>query len=144
MCSSDLRFAEVAAALQRELDLAVVVLRPPAAVAPAIAAGSSLPALPLDAVLAVLGRALLFVGNDSGPAHMAAAVGTPTVTVFGSQNPRVWRPWGAASAHRALSAGLPCSPCPGFRCGNDRQLACLDDVTAAQVTDAAREVLAHA
>ena len=43
---------------------------------------------------AVLERVDLFVGNDSGPGHVAAAVGTPTVSLFGPTNPVVWRPLG--------------------------------------------------
>ena len=41
---------------------------------------------------AVLERVDLFVGNDSGPGHLAAAVGTPTLSLFGPTDPVVWRP----------------------------------------------------
>ena len=47
---------------------------------------------------AVLERVDLFVGNDSGPGHVAAAVGTPTVSLFGPTNPVVWRPLGQKAA----------------------------------------------
>lgn len=40
----------------------------------------------------LLERAALFVGNDSGPGHLAAALGTPTLSIFGPTDPRVWRP----------------------------------------------------
>lgn len=41
---------------------------------------------------ALIQKARLFIGNDSGPAHMAAAVGTPTMVLFGPTDPRIWRP----------------------------------------------------
>jgi ADP-heptose:LPS heptosyltransferase len=42
---------------------------------------------------AVLSRAVVFVGNDSGPAHMAAAFGIPSIVLFGSSNAAIWGPW---------------------------------------------------
>jgi len=48
----------------------------------------------LKALIEVFGR--VFVGNDSGPMHIAAAVGCPIVAVFGSSNPDVWHPWSEA------------------------------------------------
>lgn len=48
----------------------------------------------LPAAAAVLARCAIFVGNDSGLGHMAAAVGTPTVTLFGPGDPERYRPWG--------------------------------------------------
>ena len=45
----------------------------------------------------LLARADLFLGNDSGPGHLAAAVGTPTVSVFGPQDPSVFTPFGTHS-----------------------------------------------
>ena len=42
---------------------------------------------------AILGQAQLFIGNDSGPGHMAAATGTPTLTVFGPGDPARYHPW---------------------------------------------------
>ena len=54
----------------------------------------------IDAAFATLARErsdALFVGNDSGPAHMAAAFGLPMVVIFGSSDVDVWRPWKTAS-----------------------------------------------
>ena len=47
----------------------------------------------LDEMMARIAGAELFVGNDSGPAHVAAAFGVPTVVIFGSSNSRTWYPW---------------------------------------------------
>jgi len=48
---------------------------------------------PLSHVKSVMASAVLFVGNDSGPAHMAAAFGVPSVVLFGASDPDVWGPW---------------------------------------------------
>ena len=61
---------------------------------------------------AVIERCRLYVGNDSGPLHLAAALGLPTVGIYGPSTPDHTSPRGAAAtAHRAVSARLPCSPC---------------------------------
>ena len=48
---------------------------------------------PLAEIKSLLAGASFFVGNDSGPAHMAAAFGLPVVVIFGSSNPAIWGPW---------------------------------------------------
>jgi heptosyltransferase-2 len=63
---------------------------------------------------ALIERCDLFVGNDSGPMHIAAAVGTPVVAVFGPSNIRAWGPYtppGAPFKHTVVSRDLPCMPC---------------------------------
>jgi ADP-heptose:LPS heptosyltransferase len=52
---------------------------------------------PLGEVKNLLASSCLFVGNDSGPAHMAAAFGLPVVVIFGNSNPAIWGPWRTAS-----------------------------------------------
>ncbi|MDO9236555.1 MAG: glycosyltransferase family 9 protein [Aquabacterium sp.] len=64
-----------------------------------------LPGVALDVYLGILKRAALVISNDTGPAHMAAAVGAPVLSVLGPTNPDQWRPWGpqnriAQGAHR--------------------------------------------
>ena len=53
------------------------------------------PSPELAELSALLERADLFIGNDSGPGHIAAAVGTPTLSLFGPTDPRVWAPRGS-------------------------------------------------
>jgi heptosyltransferase III len=48
---------------------------------------------PLSQIKSLMASATLFVGNDSGPAHMAAAFGVPCVVLFGASDPSVWGPW---------------------------------------------------
>lgn len=67
--------------------------------------GLVLAGLPLDQLAAVLERARAFVGNDSGPMHLAATVGTPTVGLFGPTHPEEWGPLGAHAV--ALRGDLP-------------------------------------
>lgn len=52
---------------------------------------------PLAKVKTLLAGASFFLGNDSGPAHMAAAFGLPVVVIFGDSNPAIWGPWRTAS-----------------------------------------------
>lgn len=52
---------------------------------------------PLSEIKALLAGAALFVGNDSGPAHMAAAFGVPSIVIFGPSDPEIWGPWRTAS-----------------------------------------------
>jgi lipopolysaccharide heptosyltransferase II len=56
----------------------------------------------------------LFVGNDSGPMHVAAAMNTPVVAIFGPSNHQAWGPYtpsGEKSIHTIVSRDLPCQPC---------------------------------
>ncbi|MFA5339472.1 MAG: glycosyltransferase family 9 protein [Candidatus Omnitrophota bacterium] len=71
--------------------------------------------LSLKETAALIGQARLLICNNSGPMHMAAALGIPTVSIFGSADPRIHRPWG--DGHVVLQKELDCSPCyyPFFR-----------------------------
>jgi ADP-heptose:LPS heptosyltransferase len=61
---------------------------------------------PLTEIASVLATAALFVGNDSGPAHMAAAAGLPVVVIFGSSNPAIWGPWHTVSEVVTAPGGI--------------------------------------
>jgi ADP-heptose:LPS heptosyltransferase len=64
---------------------------------------------------ALLQRSDLLVGADSGPAHLAAAVNTPVITLFsGTNNPRQWQPDGPEVT--VLRHSVPCSPCHRKKC----------------------------
>lgn len=96
--------------------------------------------LPVDELVALLSGASLYVGNDSGPMHVASALGVPVVSLFGSSDPRRWHPWGVP--HRVLWAGLPCSPCHGKWCVNPETHQCLTALSTGSALDAALELLA--
>jgi heptosyltransferase III len=61
---------------------------------------------PLAEIKTLLASAAFFVGNDSGPAHMAAAFGLPVVVIFGSSNPAIWGPWRTASEVVTAEGGI--------------------------------------
>lgn len=61
---------------------------------------------PLGEIKTLLAGASFFIGNDSGPAHMAAAFGLPVVVIFGSSNPAIWAPWRTASEVVTAPGGI--------------------------------------
>lgn len=61
---------------------------------------------PLAEIKNLLAAAPLFVGNDSGPAHMAAAFGVPSVVIFGASNPAIWGPWRTLSEVVTAPGGI--------------------------------------
>jgi heptosyltransferase III len=61
---------------------------------------------PLSAVMALVASAALFAGNDSGPAHMAAAFRVPSVVLFGASDPEIWGPWRAPAEVFAAPEGI--------------------------------------
>jgi heptosyltransferase-3 len=83
--------------------------------------------------------ARLYIGNDTGPMHLAAAVGTPTVAVWGSSDSRRWRPWRVES--RVVQNPFECNPCPGYRCLVADSPLCIESVTVEQVAAAVNELL---
>lgn len=66
---------------------------------------------------ALLGRALIVLGVDSGPLHLAVAQGTPTVQIFGPTDPRIFGPWGSSQRHIVVASTHPCPTCPAIPCG---------------------------
>ncbi|OPY91122.1 MAG: Lipopolysaccharide heptosyltransferase 1 [Syntrophus sp. PtaU1.Bin208] len=80
-------------------------------------------------------RARLLITTDSGPMHLAAAVGTPVVALFGPTDPVRTGPYG--EGHRVLRKGLACSPC--FRKSCDHR-TCMRDISVDEVFDAVKEV----
>jgi lipopolysaccharide heptosyltransferase II len=116
--------------------------------APVIAELSSETSLPITAftdlslpeVTALASRSRLFVGNDSGIAHIAAAVRAPSVVIFGSSNTVHWRPWANAPA-ALVREELQCQPCPGYTCAEFDQPECIRRVGVERVTAAIEKVM---
>ncbi|MFQ3582291.1 glycosyltransferase family 9 protein [Chloracidobacterium validum] len=142
-------FAETMAHLARR-GLQPVVIVGPGEEAVANAIRQSLPAvpgavfltdLPLSETMAVIAGSALFVGNDSGPAHIAAAFERPLVVIFGSSNDRVWSPWTNAP-HQVVRHRLPCVPCAGPLCHAFPEPECIRRITVGEVTSAIAAVLA--
>ena len=81
-------------------------------------------------------HARLFIGCDTGPMHLAAAVDTPVLALFGPAAPRRTGPFG--EPHRVLRVPPPCAPCGLKRC-NQLRHACMEDLTTELVFQAVRE-----
>ena len=95
----------------------------------------------LGTLIGVLANASLFVGNDSGPAHLAAALGRPGVAIFGSTSEGHSGPVGRRM--RTIHRHLPCSPCFERDCPLGH-LDCLEGLAVDQVVQSAREALESA
>lgn len=101
----------------------------------------------LRGMAAVLERAALFVGNDSGPMHVAAAVGARIVAVFGPGAPHKTAPYLPEERCRVVYSALPCSPCrqafwQECRPSGDGKPPCLEGVHPEAVLSACLELLA--
>lgn len=94
--------------------------------------------LSLKQLAAVLRAADLMVTVDSGPMHIAAALGTPVVALFGPTDPARTGP---VRPGRVLRRDLPCSPCLERRCRIAETRRCMRDLDAAEVLATAHEVL---
>lgn len=97
--------------------------------------------LNLSELMALIEQSSLFLGNDSGPAHIAAAFQKPIVVIFGSSNSKVWHPW--LTDYKLLKADLPCIPCPGYSCSEFPEPECIKKITVESVINALEELLAN-
>ncbi len=86
-------FLNIAQHLSRALDLTPVFIAGPGEDLTQFQVWPTISNAPLARIKSLLKEASLFIGNDSGPAHMAAAFGIPVVVLFGSSDPVIWAPW---------------------------------------------------
>jgi ADP-heptose:LPS heptosyltransferase len=145
-------YGQLIAEMEKQLDAQIVILEGPdeAGVGGEIlkCAGGQLRARiipltgPLGEAAALLERANLYAGSDSGLAHLAAAVGTPPVTIFAPSDPQRICPFGYG--HLVVQAPVPCAPCfqypwhsprPKVLCGRD---PCINQVPVESVLVAVR------
>ena len=94
--------------------------------------------LSLNELTYVISRLDLFVTNDSGPMHIAAAVKTPIVALFGPEDPVYTKPYTSPDLYRIVQKELSCSPCTNQRC--DRPI-CMESLKPEEVLQACLEVL---
>jgi ADP-heptose:LPS heptosyltransferase len=99
-------FLAVAEHLDKRLGLEPVFIAGPGEILDAFAQYRTFAGASLEEIKSLLAGASLFVGNDSGPAHMAAAFGLPVVVLFGSSDPDIWRPWRTESSVLTDPAGI--------------------------------------
>ncbi|OGH59012.1 MAG: putative lipopolysaccharide heptosyltransferase III [Candidatus Lindowbacteria bacterium RIFCSPLOWO2_12_FULL_62_27] len=135
---------------ERALGLRPVVTSGPAAVemdkvSRILAACRSKPATlagrtDLLTLAALIARARLFVGVDSAPVHIASAVGTPVVAVFGPSGQKEWHPWRVP--YRTIQRlSWSCCPCGQDGCAGTKRSRCLEDISPEEVLSAARNLL---
>ena len=96
--------------------------------------------LSLKELAALIGRARLFLGVDSAPLHMASAMGTPAVALFGPSGDVEWGPWQVA--HRIVTSDHPCRPCGYNGCGGGNRSQCMEAIPVRPVL-AAIDALTH-
>jgi heptosyltransferase II len=90
-----------------------------------------------------MAAASVAISNDSGLMHIAAAIGTPTMGIFGPTSPYLWAPLnGLAATVLQTKSKLPCQPCQRTVCTmNDHR--CMRDIAASEVADIAQRVMAQ-
>ncbi len=88
-------------------------------------------------MMSLLSHCRLLITNDSGPMHVASALGVPVVAVFGPTDPAATSPAGAM--HRIVHVPVACAPCTHRVCPIDHR--CMEGVSVLAVLDAAREML---
>ncbi|HZR45268.1 MAG TPA: putative lipopolysaccharide heptosyltransferase III [Candidatus Manganitrophaceae bacterium] len=93
----------------------------------------------LKELAAISKRSDLFIGVDSAPMHIAAAVGTPVVALFGPSGEHHWRPWG--EGHTVVAKAMPCRPCGQAGCNNSKRSECLETLSVEEVWEAVRKQL---
>jgi heptosyltransferase III len=97
--------------------------------------------LELPELFAVIGGCRLFIGNDSGPAHAAAALEKPVVVVWGSSNFHAWHPW--KTDYELIRSDLPCMPCSGYSCAAFGEPRCIQEVPISRVWQSCVDILAR-
>lgn len=101
---------------------------------------AALTSLGIGELVATIADASLFVGNDSGPAHIAAAVQTPLVVLFGPASSVRWRPWAAGRAELVRNP-FACNPCAMYTCTAYAEPECIRSISTTQVMQAIDSVL---
>lgn len=145
------KFAHLGAALEQEMGLKPIYSCGPdeGEVLDAVQNASGSPIRRLEGVrlgqfAATLAESRLFVGNDSGPAHIAAALSRPLVVIFGSSSSTIWGPWPRQASNPPawiVQNFYDCNPCPGDRCYRFARPECILSVSLDQVKSAVETVL---
>ena len=96
-------------------------------------------ALSLRSSASALARCRLYLGNDSGVMHLAAAAGVPCVALFSArESPGSWYPYGGA--HRVLRSQIDCEGCMLVEC-IDRRMECLMAISTAEAFEACTQII---
>jgi heptosyltransferase III len=90
-------------------------------------------------LIALIASARLFVGNDSGPAHLAAATQRPAVVIYGPTNPAQWHPW--QSEYHAIHTGARFDPRRGDKSLPERESRSIATIAMEEIRSACDELL---
>jgi lipopolysaccharide heptosyltransferase II len=145
-------FAEVAESLVRRHGARVILTGTPneRAVVREVRHHASVPlddavgAFRIRELCALIERAHLVCSNDTGPVHLAAAIGRPVVGLYGPNTPRLYGPVG--TGHAVFYRNLPCSPCitnSNYKTSFCRMPVCMTNIRPADVTEAADRLLSE-
>ncbi|MDH4068815.1 MAG: glycosyltransferase family 9 protein [Ignavibacteria bacterium] len=142
------RFAELAELIRAKMGAQVVLTIGPndeeAARSVLVATAADvklLRGLPLRQLAAVVSHFRAFVTNDCGPMHIAAALGVPTIGLFGPGEENIWFPYPEEKGHHALRIDVPCHPCHLDICnlGGDEYMQCMKLLTVGEVFSTLRK-----
>ncbi len=95
--------------------------------------------VPIDFLPLLMKKAVLYIGNDSGPLHIAVMSKTPTISFYGSSDPSRTGPFGPSEANLVLSDPVECSPCGDFKKFCSHQ-SCMVGVTPGRVMETIRKI----
>lgn len=95
----------------------------------------------LKQLAALSQRSQLFIGVDTAPMHIAAAVGTPVIALFGPSGEFNWGPWG--SGHVVIKKDWECRPCGKDGCQGSKRSRCLEEISEEEVLKEVFQVLAR-
>ncbi len=140
------RFSEIARRLRDTYEAAIILVAGPGerGLVEAVEIGMGFPAsfrstaLSLLEMAALLKRCQLFMGNDSAPGHLAAAVNCPNLTLFGPTFPHMWRPLG--SKGEAVFKDAPCCGCRQESCVRPDN-NCMDLIEVDEVWEKVKELV---
>ncbi len=144
------RFADLADRIAAKLDAQVLITQGPkdreivAEVSrECVANVKILDILPLRQLAAILSHVNVYVANDSGPMHIAVAVGTKTIGIFGPGEENIWFPYDAAHGHLALRKDVWCHPCHLDFCDKigDGYMKCMKLLEVDEVFNAVKQRL---
>jgi heptosyltransferase-2/heptosyltransferase-3 len=99
--------------------------------------------LPLRDLAAVIAGCDVYVSNDAGPMHIAAAVGTPTIGIFGPGEEKIWFPYAPEDGHTLLRKEVPCHPCRLDFCNREGEgfMECMMLLGVGEVCSAIERIL---
>jgi lipopolysaccharide heptosyltransferase II len=144
------RFGELADLLTARLHAQIIVTSGPnddeavaAMLKHSVADVKVLRNLPLRQLAAVLSHCSVYVANDNGTMHIAAALGVPTIGIFGPGEENIWFPYRAEEGHTALRRDVPCHPCHLDFCNRpgDEYMQCMKLLTTAEVFAAVQQAM---